>query len=95
MTATAAITRKIARMRSSMMSQMITRKDYAEIMGVTTRTTENWEQREYGPAPTRIGRFVYYNSAEVEEFVRSLMPADSATAKAAAAKTAGQAKVSA
>lgn len=95
MTATAAITRKISRMRSSMMSRMIPRKDYAEIMGVTTRTTENWEKRKYGPMPTRIGRFVHYDAEEVAEFVRSLMPAGGVTRAREAAADASSAEVSA
>lgn len=84
MTATAAI------------AQMMSRKDFASILSVTTRTLENWEAQGKGPMPIRLGRAVRYDSAEVAEFVRVLRQTDRSTkAKAAAAEDASSAELSA
>jgi predicted DNA-binding transcriptional regulator AlpA len=67
-------------------AQMMSRKDFAAILSVTTRTLENWEAQGKGPMPIRLGRAVRYDSNEVAEFVRVLRQGDrSAKAKAAAA----------
>ena len=74
MTATAAI------------AQMMSRKDFASILSVTTETLKNWEKQGKGPMPIRLGRAVRYDSAEVAEFVRVLRQTDRSTrAKTAAA----------
>ena len=70
-------------------ARMMTRNEYAAIMGVTTTTLKNWEVQGKGPMPIRIGRAVRYNSEEVAEFVRCLRQAGrAAKAKPAAAEDA-------
>jgi hypothetical protein len=49
---------------------LLSQKDTAAILGVDVRTLQRWNQDNYGPPPTRIGRRVYYDPQDVTGWVR-------------------------
>jgi predicted site-specific integrase-resolvase len=53
-------------------ARMMTRKEFAEILSVTTRTLENWASQGKGPKPVKVDRAVRYKSDEVAAFVCGL-----------------------
>jgi hypothetical protein len=48
---------------------LYTEQEEAERLGVKLRTLRAWRAMGYGPAPTRIGRFVYYSPKAESEFI--------------------------
>ena len=49
--------------------RLISRAQFADLIGMSIRTLEKWEQAKYGPMPTRFGRSVRYNSNDVTDFI--------------------------
>jgi predicted DNA-binding transcriptional regulator AlpA len=53
-------------------ARMMSRDEFAALLGLTPRTLENWASQGKGPMPVKIGRAVRYKSDEVAAFVRGL-----------------------
>ena len=46
-------------------ARLITRAEFASLLGMSIRTLENWERQGYGPTPVRFGRAVRYGADDV------------------------------
>lgn len=47
---------------------LITEKQFSELVGRTLRTVRRWGAGRTGPRRTRIGRTTYYSKAAVKQF---------------------------
>lgn len=47
-------------------------KDVAEYLGVPEQTLYQWRTRNYGPPGRRVGKYVKYRPADVEQWFDSL-----------------------
>jgi predicted DNA-binding transcriptional regulator AlpA len=52
------------------MPRMISRREYADLVGKNVRTIGNWEREGHGPQPIRINTRVYYKADEVRQFLQ-------------------------
>ena len=50
-------------------ARLITRAEFASLLGMSIRTLENWERQGYGPTPVRFGRAVRYGADDVMTFI--------------------------
>ena len=52
-----------------MLSEWMTRAELALELHVTTETLCRWNSRRHGPAPTRIGRSIFYRRDAVRQWI--------------------------
>lgn len=53
-------------------TRMFRRVDLASLLGVSVRTLEEWDKRDYGPQPVRVGRSIRYSSEMVDQWIRTV-----------------------
>lgn len=53
------------------MTQYLTRKEAAALLGIAPKTLANWASVGYGPRVTRIGARCHYSEIDLEKFVKS------------------------
>jgi predicted DNA-binding transcriptional regulator AlpA len=54
-------------------SRLVSRAEFAQRLGLSVRTLENWEKSGYGPKPFRVGtRTVRYHASEIEGFIKGM-----------------------
>lgn len=54
--------------------------DVADMLGISTKTLENWRWRKTGPRYFKIGRLARYRMADVQEFIQTLIEQEVAQA---------------
>lgn len=57
--------------KKPILGELISRADLAAALRMSPETLCRWGTQRVGPAPTRIGRKVYYRRASVEEWLRA------------------------
>ncbi|MDV7272122.1 helix-turn-helix domain-containing protein [Thioclava sp. A2] len=55
----------------SILGELISRADLATALRMSPETLCRWGTQRIGPAPTRIGRKVYYRRDSVEQWLRA------------------------
>ena len=57
-------------------TQLLSRREVAEILLVSPKTLEAWARSEYGPRPLRIGRRrIAYRAGDIRDWLEHVEPA--------------------
>ncbi|NVJ98366.1 MAG: helix-turn-helix domain-containing protein [Alphaproteobacteria bacterium] len=54
---------------STRLSDLLTKADLANLLGISTRTLDRWHIRRIGPARIRVGHFVFYRPSDVDDWL--------------------------